>query len=90
MLTFSKIITRLLELIILTNLELIKAMKKTKIGVIGLGYVGLPLAVEFGNKFKTIGFDINNNELLNLFRSVCNGLDIAVEVVQQNPDIELL
>ena len=30
-----------------------------KIGVIGLGYVGLPLAVEFGKKFETLGFDIN-------------------------------
>ncbi len=30
-----------------------------KIGVIGLGYVGLPLAVEFGRKYETIGFDIN-------------------------------
>ena len=30
-----------------------------KIALIGLGYVGLPLAVEFGKKFETIGFDIN-------------------------------
>jgi UDP-N-acetyl-D-galactosamine dehydrogenase len=30
-----------------------------KIGVIGLGYVGLPLAFEFGKKIKTVGFDIN-------------------------------
>ncbi|MCC6722551.1 MAG: nucleotide sugar dehydrogenase, partial [Bacteroidia bacterium] len=33
-------------------------MSKT-LGIIGLGYVGLPLAVEFGKKYKTIGFDIN-------------------------------
>ena len=32
---------------------------KIKIGIIGLGYVGLPLAVEFGKKRKTMGFDIN-------------------------------
>lgn len=31
----------------------------SKIAVIGLGYVGLPLAVEFGQKFKTLGFDIS-------------------------------
>ena len=30
-----------------------------KIGIIGLGYVGLPLAVEFGRRFKTFGFDID-------------------------------
>jgi UDP-N-acetyl-D-galactosamine dehydrogenase len=40
---------------------------KTKISIIGLGYVGLPLAVEFGKKYETIGFDVNKkriNELL--------------------------
>ena len=29
-----------------------------KISIIGLGYVGLPLAIEFGKKYETIGFDI--------------------------------
>lgn len=33
--------------------------KEAVIGVVGLGYVGLPLAVEFGKKVKTLGFDIN-------------------------------
>jgi len=34
-------------------------MKNTKIAVIGLGYVGLPLAVEFAKKYEVVGFDIN-------------------------------
>lgn len=34
-------------------------LSEAKIGVIGLGYVGLPLAVEFGKQYPTIGFDIN-------------------------------
>lgn len=34
-------------------------LKNVKIGVIGLGYVGLPLAIEFGKKFKTVAYDIN-------------------------------
>ncbi|GIU12466.1 Vi polysaccharide biosynthesis UDP-N-acetylglucosamine C-6 dehydrogenase TviB [Shewanella morhuae] len=34
-------------------------LESLNIGIIGLGYVGLPLAVEFGKKYKTIGFDIN-------------------------------
>jgi UDP-N-acetyl-D-galactosamine dehydrogenase len=40
-----------------------------KIAVIGLGYVGLPLAVEFATKFETVGFDINEERIqeLNLF-----------------------
>ncbi len=42
-------------------MEEVNSLKVTdhKIGVIGLGYVGLPLAIEFAKKFPTIGFDIN-------------------------------
>ena len=45
-------------------------MKKIKIGIIGLGYVGLPLAVEFAKKYPVIGFDINSNRVkeLKLFK----------------------
>ncbi|MCC3308763.1 Vi polysaccharide biosynthesis UDP-N-acetylglucosamine C-6 dehydrogenase TviB [Psychrobacter sanguinis] len=38
-------------------------IKDIKIAVIGLGYVGLPLAVEFGKKYPVIGFDINQNRI---------------------------
>ena len=34
-------------------------MKNNKIAIFGLGYVGLPLAVEFGKQFDTAGYDIN-------------------------------
>jgi UDP-N-acetyl-D-galactosamine dehydrogenase len=37
-----------------------------RIGVIGLGYVGLPLAVEFGKKYTTVGFDINGKRISEL------------------------
>ena len=37
--------------------------KNLQIAIIGLGYVGLPLAVEFGTNFPTLGFDINQNRL---------------------------
>ncbi len=47
-----------------------------KIAVIGLGYVGLPLAVEFGKKFKTVGFDINVPRVIELN----NGHDHTLEV----------
>jgi UDP-N-acetyl-D-galactosamine dehydrogenase len=36
-----------------------KRIENARIGVIGLGYVGLPLAVEFGRKYDTVGFDID-------------------------------
>ncbi|HFS66586.1 MAG TPA: nucleotide sugar dehydrogenase [Flavobacteriia bacterium] len=47
-------------------------MKNTNIAIIGLGYVGLPLAVEFAKKYPTIGFDINTSriEQLNNFTDV--------------------
>jgi len=50
-------------------------MKSTKIGIIGLGYVGLPLAVEFGKKFDTIGFDINAKRV----NELRNGIDRTLE-----------
>lgn len=37
--------------------------KKKKIAVIGLGYVGLPLALEFGKKFSVVGFDIKEDKI---------------------------
>jgi UDP-N-acetyl-D-glucosamine/UDP-N-acetyl-D-galactosamine dehydrogenase len=50
-------------------------MKKIKIGVIGLGYVGLPLAVCLSKKFEVKGFDINKNRIDNL----CKGYDQTLE-----------
>jgi len=35
----------------------------TTIAVVGLGYVGLPLAVEFGKKYRTIGFDLSSEKI---------------------------
>lgn len=43
-----------------------RELKDTKIGVIGLGYVGLPLAVEFGRHLPTVGFDINEKRIAEL------------------------
>ena len=44
-------------------------MKKTKIAIIGLGYVGLPLAVEFAKKYQVIGFDINTQRINQLSKN---------------------
>ena len=41
-------------------------ISNTKIAIIGLGYVGLPLAVEFGKHFPTLGFDINTERIQEL------------------------
>ena len=53
-----------------------------KIGVIGLGYVGLPLAVSFSKNYKTIGFDINKKRI----DQINKGNDITNEITS----IELL
>ncbi len=50
-------------------------MNQTKIAIIGLGYVGLPLAVEFGKKFDTVGFDINAPRI----RELSSGVDRTLE-----------
>ena len=41
-------------------------LENPKVAIIGLGYVGLPLAVEFAKKYFVIGFDINNSRIENL------------------------
>ena len=41
-------------------------LRKCRVGVVGLGYVGLPLAVEFGKHFDTIGFDIRASRIKEL------------------------
>ncbi len=46
----------------------IKKMMENKICIVGLGYVGLPLAVEFGKKYQTIGFDLNKQRIKELIR----------------------
>jgi UDP-N-acetyl-D-galactosamine dehydrogenase len=51
-------------------------MHTDKIAIIGLGYVGLPLAVEFGKCFDTVGFDIN----LERIEELKNGSDSTLEV----------
>ena len=54
-------------------------MKKEKIAIIGLGYVGLPLAIEFGKIYQTIGFDTNKSRVDELL----NGIDTTKEVTLQ-------
>jgi len=42
-------------------------LSEKKISIIGLGYVGLPLAIEFGKKFNVLGFDINQSRIEELY-----------------------
>lgn len=54
-------------------------MNKYKIGVVGLGYVGLPLAVEFSKKFPTIGFDITESRVNELNSGYDSTLELSGE-----------
>lgn len=58
-------------------------LEKTTIGIIGLGYVGLPLAVEFGKKFNTLGLDINANRIAELKAGKDNTLEVDAEELAQ-------
>ena len=51
-------------------------LRNCRIGVVGLGYVGLPLAVEFGKHFETLGFDVNPKRIAQLRA----GRDLTLEV----------
>jgi UDP-N-acetyl-D-galactosamine dehydrogenase len=55
---------------------MMRSLLETKIGIIGLGYVGLPLAVEFGRHFDTVGLDINARRIAELK----DGVDRSLEV----------
>lgn len=54
-----------------------------KIGIIGLGYVGLPLAVEFSNKFNTVGFDINEKRVSELNNFIDKTLEIEKNILTE-------
>src|SRR5690606_28872467 len=54
-------------------------VKNKVIAVVGLGYVGLPLAVEFAKKYRVLGFDINENRV----NELNDGRDATLEVSRE-------
>ncbi|WP_299006373.1 nucleotide sugar dehydrogenase [uncultured Tenacibaculum sp.] len=57
-------------------------MKQPKIAIIGLGYVGLPLARLFATKYPTVGFDINAERVAELMSGTDTTLEVEDEVLQ--------
>ena len=57
-------------------------LSDVKIAVIGLGYVGLPLAVAFSKKFQVLGFDINSKRI----KELKSGVDSTQEVSKSELD----
>jgi UDP-N-acetyl-D-glucosamine/UDP-N-acetyl-D-galactosamine dehydrogenase len=58
-------------------------IKNKKIAVIGLGYVGLPLAVEFGKKYETVGFDTNESRIVELLSGNDSTLEVSSNELQK-------
>ena len=53
--------------------------KEYKIAIIGLGYVGLPLALAFSEYYKVVGYDVNDKRISDLDNDIDNNLDVAVK-----------
>ena len=56
-----------------------RKLENTKLAIVGLGYVGLPLAVEFGKRYDTVGFDINKARVDELAAGCDNTLEVDAE-----------
>ena len=62
--------------------KFVKNMKKDKIAIIGLGYVGLPLARLFATKYSVVGFDINIDRITELMSGIDSTLEVDNETLQ--------
>ena len=60
-------------------------MKDTKIAIIGLGYVGLPLAIEFGKVFETLGFDTNKSRIDELLIGKDSTREVSLDELKESP-----
>lgn len=63
-------------------------IKDKKIAIIGLGYVGLPLAIEFSKKYKVIGFDINKDRISELLRGFDRTNEVEINVSTDSTNIQ--
>ncbi len=63
-------------------------LENTKIAVIGLGYVGLPLAVEFGKSHPTIGFDISDIRIAQLIAGHDSTLETSADDLKHAPHLQ--
>jgi UDP-N-acetyl-D-galactosamine dehydrogenase len=59
-----------------------------KIGIIGLGYVGLPLAVEFGKKYETLGFDIDSKRINELNNYEDRTLEVTADKLKESEKLK--
>ncbi|GAB2496066.1 Vi polysaccharide biosynthesis UDP-N-acetylglucosamine C-6 dehydrogenase TviB [Arenimonas alkanexedens] len=62
-------------------------LENTRIAIIGLGYVGLPLAVEFGKQFPTVGYDIRSTRISELREGKDGTLECSAEELASAPQL---
>ncbi len=62
--------------------EPVFSQQNINIGIVGLGYVGLPLAVEFAQKFPVMGFDISDRRIAELKAGRDSSLEVEPEELQ--------
>jgi UDP-N-acetyl-D-galactosamine dehydrogenase len=75
------------NIIISNSLDQNLDVKKSKLAILGLGYVGLPLAIEFGKKRKVIGFDSNKDRVNQLKNSQDLNLEISSDEFKQSVNL---
>ena len=61
--------------------------KKTKISIVGLGYVGLPLAISFSRYYKVVGFDLNKQRILKLRKGYDETLEVKKNTILQSKNL---
>jgi UDP-N-acetyl-D-galactosamine dehydrogenase len=64
-----------------------RRLEDTKLAIVGLGYVGLPLAVEFGKRYQTVGFDINKKRIEQLRAGHDSTLEVDAEELADIPHL---
>lgn len=77
----------IVNIIISNSLDQNLDVKKSKLAILGLGYVGLPLAIEFGKKRKVIGFDSNKDRVSQLKNSQDLNLEISSDEFKQSVNL---
>ena len=60
-----------------------KKIEDLKIAIVGLGYVGLPLANEFGKFYKTFGYDINEQRIKELNSNIDSTNELSSEDLKE-------
>jgi len=72
----------------LANTALPATLEQARIAVIGLGYVGLPLAAAFGKRYRTVGFDIDAKRVRELQSHHDHTLEVSAEALRDSSQLE--